>query len=401
MSAEMEEKEKEKEKEKEMIPLKEKHFSSNWGQVFLTALIGAVIGGLIMIFVISYGFGVSPLEFFKGDFSRSQVIKETAEGNGSRGTASSDSVVNIAKKMQPSVVNIRIQKVIPGFFEDTTQQGVGSGVIFTTDGYIITNNHVVQDADEIWVTIGTDDVKGKVVGTDAETDIAIVKVDKDNLSAAELGTVEGLQVGEVVVALGSPFGFEHSVTAGIVSALNRIVSLPDITGTIRTYTDLIQTDAAINPGNSGGALVNSDGQVVGINTLLIAETYGQGVGFAISIDLAKNVAEQLIEKGKVVHPYVGVVGRTLDEEIASSLNLPVKKGVIIIEVMQGSPAWVAGIRRGDIIVEFDGESTELMDDLIAKTREKSVGDLISVIYVRNGERNNVELTLEEKPRVTR
>lgn len=391
--------ENEKEKEKVAVSVEKKRFNFNWNQIFLAALTGAVIGGLIVVVAIPFIFGVGPQELLKGELFRPKAVEEAAIKKGEEASVSSGSIVDVAKKVQPSVVNIRIQKIVPGFFGETIQQGIGSGVIFTTDGYIITNNHVVQDADEIWVTIGTDDVKGKVVGTDPDTDLAVVKVEKDNLPAAEFGTTKGLQVGELTVALGSPFGFEHSVTAGIVSALHRMISLPDQTGVIRTYTDLIQTDAAINPGNSGGALVNSDGQVIGINALLIAESYGQGAGFAISVDLAKSVAEQLIEKGRVSHPYVGIVGKTLDKEIAISLNLSVDKGAIVVDVVEGSPAWNAGMRRGDIIVKFDGESIESMDDLIVKIRQKSIGDLVEVAYVRNGDRMEVELKLEEKPQV--
>ncbi len=390
---------KDDEKERVVVSSKIKRTNLRWGQAFFIALIGAVIGGLVAALLTFYIFGIGPQELLGGEFSRIEAIKEVVTGERSGVTTSPGSVVDIAKKAQSSVVNIRIQKVISGFFGNTTQQGVGSGVIFTTDGYIITNNHVVQGADEIWVTIGTEDVKGKVVGTDPDTDLAVVKVEKDNLPAAELGTVEELQVGELVVAIGSPFGFEHSVTAGIVSALNRTFSLPDQLGIIRTYTDLIQTDTAINPGNSGGALVNSDGQVIGINSFIIAETQGQGVGFAISIDLAKSITEQLIEKGRASHPYLGIAGRTLDEDIAGSLNLPVSKGAIVVEVAEGSPAWSAGIERGDIIVEFDSGIIESMDDLIAKIRSKSTGDLAEVVYVRNGSRTGVSLTLEEKPQI--
>ncbi|MDO8886419.1 trypsin-like peptidase domain-containing protein [Candidatus Oleimmundimicrobium sp.] len=371
----------------------------NWVQVFLIALIGAIIGGLIMALIIPYTFGINPQELFKGKFAQKEAVKEIVNGKRSEITVSPGSVVDISKKVQPSVVNIRVQKVVSGFFGNITQKGVGSGVIFTTNGYIITNNHVVQGADEIWVTVGTEDLKGKVIGTDPDTDLAVVKIEKDNLPAAELGTAKNLQVGELVVAIGSPFGFEHSVSAGILSALNRTISATDQFGINRTYTDLIQTDTAINPGNSGGALANSYGQVVGINSFIIAETQGQGIGFAISIDLAKNVAEQLIEKGKVSHPYIGINGRTLDEDIADSLNLPVNKGAIIIEIAKGSPAWNAGMRRGDIIVEFNGKNIESMENLIAEIRNKNVGDLVEIVYVRDGNRFEVELTLEEKPQV--
>jgi len=389
----------ENEKEKAAVSVEKKRSNFNWNQIFLAALTGAVIGGLIVALAIPFIFGVGPQELLKGELFRPKVVGEVAIKKGEEASVSSGSIIDVAKKVQPSVVNIRIQKTVPGFFGETIQQGIGSGVIFTTDGYIITNNHVVQDADEIWVTIGTDDVKGKVVGTDPDTDLAVVKVERNNLPAAEFGTTKELQVGELTVAIGSPFGFEHSVTAGIVSALHRMISLPDQTGVTRTYTDLIQTDAAINPGNSGGALVNSDGQVIGINALLIAESYGQGAGFAISVDLAKNVAEQLIEKGRVSHPYVGIVGKTLDKEVAISLNLSVDKGAIVVDVVEGSPAWNAGMRRGDIIVKFDGESIESMDDLIVKIRQKNIEDLVEVDYIRNGDRMEVELKLEEKPQV--
>ena len=363
------------------------------------ALISSLIGAIVGVFVFPYIFGLQPLKFYKGAYfarftpaSQKTVIQTKEEGT----------VVAVAEKVQPSVVNIRTQSVIGDVFNpQRTVEGVGSGVIFRKDGYVLTNNHVVQDADEIFVTIpGRPDSRGRVVGRDPETDLAVVKIDGTGLPAAELGSSDKLKVGETVVAVGSPFSFEQTVTSGIVSALNRNVSTsPDQSDQSVTLTNLIQTDAAINPGNSGGALANSRGQVIGINTLIISRSGGnQGIGFAIPIDLARKVANQLTKEGKATHAYLGVLGQTLDQEYARTQGLETTKGAIMVEVVSDGPAGKAGLRKSDIVVSFGDEPIESMEDLIAAIRKSDVGQKVQITFVRDGKKQGIEVVLAEKPR---
>ncbi|MDP3014633.1 MAG: trypsin-like peptidase domain-containing protein, partial [Candidatus Subteraquimicrobiales bacterium] len=237
----------------------------------------------------------------------------------------------------------------------------------------------------------------RVIGKDYETDIAVVKVDMRGLSAAKLGSVKDLEVGELVVAIGSPYGFEHSVTAGIVSALYRQLTVPSGAEYV-TFTDLIQTDAAINPGNSGGALCNAKGEVVGINTLIYSETGGyQGIGFAIPIDTAKDVADQLIKEGKVSRPFIGVSGENVNKEVAREYGLSVERGALIIQVYPDTPAEKAGLKRRDVVIKFDDKTIESMDDLIAAIRTRKVGDEVTIVFLRDNKQLSVKVTLTEKP----
>jgi serine protease Do len=368
------------------------------------AFISAFIGGLIATFLVPAMLGVSPLSLLKGEGTKPAPIERIIyRGKGSSASLSTDPVIAVSKKVQPAVVNIRTKSVMSDFFhENLSVSGVGSGVIFRKDGYIITNNHVIEGAKEIWVTIGSDkDVKGTVIGTDSEIDLAVVKIDRKGLPAADLGSVKDLEVGELAIAIGSPFGFEHTVTVGVISALNRTVTGPGTDSTAgRTYTNLIQTDAAINPGNSGGALCDSDGRVIGINTLIYSTTGSYaGIGFAVPMDIARDVANQLIDKGKASHPYIGILGKTVDKEYAKKYNMKLDHGAIVVEVVEDSPAGKAGIKKGDIIINFNGEEIEDMDSLIVAIRNKKVGDKAKVTFVRNDKEKTVELTLAEKPRV--
>ncbi len=357
-------------------------------------IVAVLIGALIMILVVSLISGIGPADLLRGNINKGGPSQRITVKSKSQ---TMDAVVAVVKKLQPSVVNVRTTQVLTDLFHQGEEtKGVGSGVIFREDGYVLTNNHVVEGAKEIFVTIGNEDLAGEVVGGDKETDIAVVKISRKGLPAAELGLSRSLQVGEMVVAIGSPFGLEHTVTSGIVSALHRNVTTEDQPP--QSYTNLIQTDAPINPGNSGGALANAEGEIVGINTLIFSPSGASaGIGFAIPIETAKDVANQLITKGKASHPYMGILGQTVDKDLAGQLNLSVKEGAIIQEVSQGSPADEAGLKRQDIIVGFDGQKIRTMDDLIAAIRSKSVGDTVTIEYVRGSKRDKVSLTLVEKP----
>ena len=316
----------------------------------------------------------------------------------------SDTATNVASKVLPSIVGIKVQYTVNSIFSGS-QNAVaeGSGIILSNDGYILTNNHVVSSSDEssfyavseaskITVTLYNDstEYEAKVVGTDSQTDLAVIKIDKNDLTPAELGDSSTVTVGEFAMAVGSPLGMESSVTSGIISAVNRTVTSSDG----KTY-NLIQTDAAINSGNSGGALVNSQGQVIGINTLKLNGTGVEGMGFAIPINSAKPIFEQLISDGKVTRPYIGLSGRDLTEDLAKANNLVV--GVYVVSVEPFSAAEKAGIKAGDVIVGIDGTSIKTMDELNNVKNQHKIGDEITLKLNRNGKEMDVKVTLQEQP----
>jgi serine protease Do len=262
----------------------------------------------------------------------------------------------------------------PGGFE---QRGVGSGFVMNREGYILTNNHVVEDADQIKVKLANGkEFEGKVVGRDPKTDLALIKINApSDLQPLTLGNSDDLKVGSWVVAVGSPFGLEQTVTAGIVSAKGRVIGSGP-------YDNFIQTDASINPGNSGGPLVNMKGEVVGINTAIIAS--GQGIGFAIPINMAKEIAPQLQEKGHVTRGWLGVGVQEVTPELAKSFGLKEKKGALVAEVVSGSPAEKAGIEQGDVIVEFDGKEVTESKDLPRIVASTPVGKAVPIKLSRSG-----------------
>ena len=277
------------------------------------------------------------------------------------------------------------------------QRGVGSGFIMSRDGYIVTNNHVVEGATQIKVKLANGkEYSGKVVGRDPKTDLALVKIDgASDLHALPMGNSDDLKVGSWVVAVGSPFGLEQTVTAGIVSAKGRVIGSGP-------YDNFIQTDASINPGNSGGPLINTKGEVVGINTAILAE--GKGIGFAIPINMAKDIAPQLQEKGHVTRGWLGVSIQEMTPELAKSFGLNDKKGVLVAQVLPGSPAEKAGVEQGDVIMEFDGKAVSEAKDLPTIVAATPVGKSVNVKLMRNGKALNREVkvtAMEEKADVTR
>ena len=273
--------------------------------------------------------------------------------------------------------------------EDTMKQrSLGSGFIVSDDGYILTNNHVVADADEIQVTFSENEkYEAKIIGRDEKTDIALIKIEVDKkITAAKLGDSDKLRIGDWVVAIGNPFGLGNTVTAGIVSAKGRIIGAGP-------YDNFIQTDASINPGNSGGPLFNLDGEVVGINTAIVAPGGGNvGIGFAIPINMAKSVMSQLKDKGKVIRGWLGVTIQTVTPEIKEKFDLEVTEGALIAEVTKNSPAEKGGLQRGDVITVFDGKKVKEMKFLPSIVAETPVGKKAEVAIVRKGE--NKKLTIQ-------
>ncbi|MCA1824641.1 MAG: trypsin-like peptidase domain-containing protein [Frankia sp.] len=301
----------------------------------------------------------------------------------------------IAKALLPSVVEVSVRGL--------GQSGTGSGIVIRADGYVITNNHVVANAASggLRVRLATGrSVEADVVGTDPDTDLAVIKARATGLSPAHLGRSSSVAIGDPVVAIGSPLGLTGTVTSGIVSALNRQVSAGE--GGVPLF-NMIQTDAAINPGNSGGALVDRGGNVIGVNSA-IATLGGLGggggnigVGFAIPIDEARSVAEELIRTGHATHPYIGVEGRSIDDETAQQLGGGLVPGAQITQIVSGGPADRAGLQPADTIVAVDGKVIDSMDALVVEVRKHKVGDTLAVSYVRNGSRRTAKVTLARKP----
>ena len=279
-----------------------------------------------------------------------------------------------------------------GEIEEFDAQSLGSGFIISPDGFIISNNHVVRNADEVVVRLSDRrEYKARVVGTDEPTDVALLKIEAEGLPAVRLGTGYELKVGEWVLAIGSPFGFDHSVTAGIVSAKGR--SLPR-----ENYVPFIQTDVAINPGNSGGPLFNLQGEVVGVNSQIFSRTGGfMGLSFAIPIDVAMDVADQLRDKGRVSRGWLGVLIQDVTLELAESFGMAKPQGALVAKVLDGSPAERAGFEVGDILLSFDEHSIERSSDLPPIVGRTRVGREVPVEILRNGESVILNVTTDELP----
>lgn len=302
-------------------------------------------------------------------------------------------VVAIAQKVMPSVVGVKTYGTYNywGRQIDNQELGSGSGIIYSEDGYVITNYHVIENATSVTVTL-SDGVEydARIVGADSSSDLAVLKVEAKNLPAATLGDSDDLQIGELVVAIGNPLGYENTVTDGIVSGLNRQLT---------NYTDamtLIQTNAAINSGNSGGALVNSKGEVIGINSAKLVASNAEGMGFALSINEVKPIVEELISKGHVSRPYMGVTINSqyqVDESTAEKYEIPM--GIQIADVMKGGPAERAGLRAGDIIYKVNDTLIQSFDDLSDIIDNCKVGDTLRVLADRNGQKITANVTLAE------
>ncbi len=359
------------------------------GRTVLASAAISLLVAVAAIFLLPLIFGSNPVDMLSGKEKVATQVQEIKTVEERVVKAGQEAVVEIAQRILPSVVNIEVQY-------GGLQAGVGSGFIYRSDGYIVTNNHVVEDASRLKVSLRDGSTyEANVVGTDPDTDIAVIRIGASDLPAAPLGTSSDLVVGELAVAVGSPEGFEGSVTSGIISALNRNIYIGNT-----PLLDVIQTDAAINPGNSGGPLCNSAGQVIGINTAIYSQTASggyDGLGFAIAIDNAKPVIEQLIEKGRATHPWLGFMGSTLVPDTARAYDLPVEEGAIVRRVIANGPADKAGLQAGDIIVAIDGAEVDSMDQVMLEVRKHQVGDEVTVDFYRGQEKKQVKAVLEEKP----
>ena len=386
-----------------------------FGKSVLLPFFSGVVGCAV---VVGTCFGVPSI--------RSQILGTSSSLSGSNNSSSSsensgyvsqtslsnysDTAVYAANKILPSIVGIKVEYNVNSLIsmfgrqtQSTTAQASGSGIIISEDGYILTNNHIVStsseesyyevsEATKVTVTLFGDETEyeAQIIGTDEQTDLAVIKIDKTGLTKAEFADSDNIKVGEFAMAVGNPLGLESTITCGVVSAVNREVT--DSDG--KTYT-LIQTDAAINAGNSGGALVNSQGQVIGINTLKLEGTGIEGMGFAIPINSTEDITSQLIQYSKVKRPYIGITGMDLDEETAKANNLVV--GVYVKAIDDFSAAEKAGLKIGDVIIEADGQKITTMDELNEIKNSHQIGDEMTVKVNRNGEERDLTISLGEQP----
>lgn len=351
------------------------------------------------------------------DFSASSSVETETESEANPPNATiadlNNAIVDIADKAKSTVVTVSVTQTVEApqnplsrFFGDPRQgpeqykrRGQGSGVIVSGEGYILTNNHVVENASEVEVQLYNDKkYDAEIVGSDPLTDIAVLKIDTDNLDVIKLGDSENLRVGEMVLAIGSPLQatLAHSVSMGIVSAKGRSIGIIEEGA---GYENFIQTDAAINPGNSGGALVNMDGQLVGINTAIASRSGGSdGIGFAVPIDIAKNVMKSIIENGRVVRGYLGIrMGGEVDDTMAKALGLDEAYGIIVGEVTEGGPAAKAGLQADDIIQTINGEPVRNWGSLRTSIGTSPPGTKVELGIVRDGEKKTLTVTLGEQP----
>lgn len=299
------------------------------------------------------------------------------------------------QKVSPAVVTVATLRVIrENYFDTIPLRGLGSGIIFDSNGGILTNHHIVEDASRVEVvTTEGKKFKGEVLGSDAMSDIAVVRVDGEDLPKVKLGDSDNLVVGQIAIAIGNPYGFllpGPTATVGVVSALRRHIHIED-----HMYEDLIQTDAAINPGNSGGPLVDSTGSVIGVNTANIP--FAQGIGFAIPINTARRIAKEILQNGRVVRPYLGISGITLNRDIAESYDIPSENGVLVVKVGRGSPANQGGVSAGDVILGADKKPLNSWEDLQHTLQNKKVGENIELSIGRNNEQGTVTVVLGEAP----
>ena len=316
------------------------------------------------------------------------------------GVSGDEPVAEVASQVEPSIVQVNVEAIQETPFGEQEAQGLGSGVIYREDGFIVTNNHVVQDASEVNIALADGSIeRGEVVGNDRATDLAVVKVERGDLPAARFREGADLTPGQLAVAIGSPSGFQSTVTAGVISGLNRSLP-PELTGGVTSLVDLIQTDAAISPGNSGGGLADRAGEIVGINVAYLppAQTGATNIGFAIPSDTAISVADQLIEDGEATQPFLGVELEELSPEDAEQFGIPVNGGVLVRTVVRGGPADEAGLERGDVVTTVGDVEVSSYGDLSGALRDYRPGDTIDLTVVRDGEEQQFEAELDESPR---
>ena len=392
---------------------KTKH-SPGFGRSVLIPFCSGLVGCAV---VIGTCFGVPSIrsKILNNESSISNTGTSSSQNSGYVSQTSlanySDTSVYAANKILPSIVGIKVEYNVNSLIsmfgtkpQTSTATATGSGIIISEDGYILTNNHIVStssseesfyevsEATKVTVTLFNDETEyeAKIIGTDEQTDLAVIKIEKSGLPKAEFADSDSIKVGEFAMAVGNPLGMESSITCGVISAVNRKIT--DSDG--KTFT-LIQTDAAINAGNSGGALVNSQGQVIGINTLKLQGEGIEGMGFAIPINSTEDITSQLIQYSKVKRPYIGITGMDLDERTAKANNLVV--GVYVKAIDDFSAAEKAGLKIGDVIIEADGQKITTMDELTEIKNSHQIGEELKLKVNRDGEEKEITVTLAEQP----
>jgi serine protease Do len=359
----------------------------SWGVLVTAVVLGCLIGSICTMLLITR---VAP--------ALAQPVRAVTRV----APESERAIIAAIAKVSPAVVNINtiikpeepnVPPMLRQFFEEPfPEQGQASGVIIDPRGYVLTNNHVVANATSVKVTLADGRIfNAKVVGADPLSDVGVVHIEGKNLPSAQLGDSADVPVGGWLIAIGNPFGYENTVTLGVLSARNRRLRAPSGIG----LEQLLQTDAAINPGNSGGALVDINGQVVGMPTAIIP--YAQGIGFAIPAEAAKKVAAQLIETGHAIHPYLGVRYAAITQDVQSYLKLPNRQGVLVIQVEPDSPAAKAGIEARDIILRLGKREIKQQDDVAEIIRNSKVGEKLPVVVRRGGKQVELTVTIGERP----
>jgi len=370
--------------------------------VFQAIAVGVLAAVLLLVFLPSHIIDKRPVV----EFLESHTDRPSSLGSGPV------SYAQAVQRATPAVVNIYTRKVVVTkqrpllnnpllrrFFNDSnnpqqqTQISLGSGVIMSTQGYVLTNNHVIEDADEIEVLLADGKtVIANVLGADPETDLAVLTIEVENLPTIVISESTNLRVGDVVLAIGNPFGFGQTVTQGIISATGR-----NRLG-INTFENFIQTDAAINPGNSGGALINAYGELVGINTAIFSKSGGsEGIGFAIPIDLARDVMTQIIQHGRVIRGWLGLELQNLSPQLAESFGIGDQSGVLVAGIVRHSPAYKAGIVPGDIILRFDNQDTGDAKTIQDEIASRKPGDKVNISGLRKGKEFNTEANITQRP----
>lgn len=398
---------------KEVYKTEKTKTNSSFGKNFLLPFFSGVLGCSI---VIGTCFGIPSIKekLINTNYSFTNQGSNSSENNGYIAQTSledySGTSVYAANKILPSIVGIKVEYNVNSLIsmfgskgQTSTATASGSGIIISEDGYILTNNHIVatsssesyyevSEATKLTVTLFNDETEyeAKIVGTDEQTDLAVIKIEKSGLSKAEFADSDSIKVGEFAMAVGNPLGMQSSITCGVISAINR-----DVTDSDGKQYNLIQTDAAINSGNSGGALVNSEGKVIGINTLKLSGTGIEGMGFAIPINSTTDITSQLIQYSKVKRPYIGISGIDLDEKTAKNYNLVT--GIYVKSIDDFSAGEKAGIKIGDVIIEADGKKVSKMDELNEIKNSHKIGDEMKIKVNRDGQEKELTITLGEQP----
>ncbi|HQN47979.1 MAG TPA: trypsin-like peptidase domain-containing protein [Caldisericia bacterium] len=368
----------------EQKPKKERKFLKFFALILIGALIGGGIGSIV-----TFNYIKNNLPYYSTNINNNEAqivnVSKVIELEQSQ-------IIDVAEKVSPAVVKISTTQVVSDLFFSYETSGLGSGYLISPNGEIVTNNHVVSDAKKITVTLSDgSEYDATIIGTDPSSDIALIKIDGKDLPNLSFGDSSTLKVGQSVIAIGNPYGLDHTVTTGVISALERSLTFDDGT----TLVGVIQTDAAINPGNSGGPLLTLTGDVIGMNTAI--QQSAQGIGFAISSSTIIKVISDIKLFGKVIWPFLGISGVSITNDIAKRNNLPTNKGVLVVSVYPGTSAANAGLKAYDIITKFDGNDVTSVQEITKYLRQHNVGDKVKIEIYRDNKKMELEITLMEKP----